>query len=61
MKEVVSRKKDARLAMCWSCTEENNERCESMKHKAREAVSRTIGVKAGEVVPTELRHCPHGT
>ena len=59
VKEAVSIKKDAQKAMCLNSTEENKSRYESMKNKAKKAVSKALREKAEEVL-TELQHCPNG-
>ena len=45
MKEVVSRKK-AHKAVCQNNTEENKRRHESMRNKAKKAVSKAMREKA---------------
>ena len=59
MKEAVSCKKDAHNAMCQNSTEENKRRFESMKSKAKKAVSKAMREKAEEVV-SDLKNCPIG-
>ena len=50
---AVSRKKEAHKAMCQNSTEENKRRYESMKNKAKIAVSKATREKAEEAL-TEL-------
>ena len=55
MEEAVSRQKDAHKVMCQKNTEENKRRYESMKNKARKAVSNAMRQMAEEVL-TELKN-----
>ena len=41
VREVISRNMDVHKVMCWNSTEENRNTFKSMKHKARDAVSKT--------------------
>ena len=46
MKEALSGKKEAHMAMCWNSIEENKRRYKSMKNKAKKAVSKAMIDKA---------------
>ena len=52
VKKAVSRKKDALEDMCQNSTEENTRRHNSMKNKAKKAVSKAMREK-GEEMPTK--------
>ena len=56
MKEAISRKKDAYMAMCRNSTEENMNRYEGMKIKAMRAVPSAMTEKAEEGL-LQLRNC----
>ena len=44
------RKKDAHRVVCWNSTEENERRYESMKNKAKKAVSKAMREKADDAL-----------
>ena len=54
VKDAVSGKKEVHKAMCQNRTEENKRRHESLKNKAKKAVSKAIREKA------EFKNCPYG-
>ena len=58
VKEAVPRKKDAHKVMCWNSTGVNKRRYESMKNKAKKAVSKAMREKAEEAL-TGLQNCPN--
>ena len=58
LKEAFSRKKEAHKAMCQNSTEENKRRYQSMKGEAKNAVSKSMEEKAGDML-TELQNCPY--
>ena len=53
------RKNEAHKATCQNNTEENKRRYDSLKNKAKKAVSKAMREKA-EVELTELQYCPYG-
>ena len=55
VKEAVSRKKEAHMAMCQNSTEENRRSYKNIWNKANEAVSKAMREKTEEVL-TELQN-----
>ena len=55
MKEAVSRKNEARKAMCQNSTEDNKRRYKNLKNKTKKAVSKAMREKDEDGL-TELQH-----
>ena len=54
MKEADSRMKETHRAVCLNCTEDNKRRYESLKNKAKKAVSKALREKYEQAL-TELQ------
>ena len=59
MKEAILQQKLAHKAKCMNSNDENKNRYESMKNKAKKVISKPMREKAEEVI-TELKNCQNG-